>query len=122
MWRGGALLVAAVLLIGVGFVWYLNHGAAPNERPNQPSIASTDTTKPSAVANGNANSALPATNSLVESVTLRSGWDQSLDQQITEADESVQQAKSLGNASDDLIDQLDKQLVSFRQEVEANSL
>ncbi len=122
MWRGGALAAAAVFLIGTGVVWYLNHGAAPNGRPDQPSIASTDTTKPPVIPNRKINDALPAPTSLADSATASTGWDQSLDQQITEADESVQSAKSPGNASDDLIDQLDKQLVSFRQEVEANSL
>jgi hypothetical protein len=66
--------------------------------------------------------AIPSSDSIASAAATPSGWDQTLDQQISEVDESVQSAKTLGNASDDLIDQLDKQLVSFRQEVEANSL
>jgi hypothetical protein len=122
MWRGGVLAAAAVFLIGVGFVWRLNHDAAPSDRPNQPSLASTDRAMPSAAPNKTTNDSLPVQNSVANSAAVSTGWDQSLDQQISEADESVQNARSLGNASDDLIEQLDKQLVSFRQEVEANSL
>ena len=121
-WRAGALLAAAVLLIGVGFVWYVNYGAAPNDRPNQsPVLSSGIAESPNAPA-AKANDAIPSSDSVASAAATPSGWDQTLDQQISEVDESVQSAKTLGNASDDLIDQLDKQLVSFRLEVEANSL
>jgi hypothetical protein len=122
MWRGGALAAAAVFLIGVGLAWYQNHGGVPNERPNQPSVAYTDTGKAPALANSKTNDAISKPNSVATSAAASIGWDQSLDQQISEAGQIVQNAKTLSDASDDLIDQLDKQLVSFRQEVEANSL
>jgi hypothetical protein len=128
MWRGGALLAAAVLLIGVGFIWYVNHGAELIARPNQPRAPAPAGRLPSGIAKSSdaavpkTNDALPSPSSVANAAATPSGWDQTLDQQISEADESVQNAKTLGNASDDLIDQLDKQLVSFRQEVEANSL
>jgi hypothetical protein len=122
IWRGGALLAAAVLLIGVGLAWYLNHSGALNERPNQPAAASSGLAKSPDVSPTKANDALPAPNSVATTAATPAGWDQSLDQQISEADESVQNARTLGDASDDLIDQLDKQLVSFRQDVESNPL
>ncbi len=121
-WRAGKLLAAAVLLIGVGFVWYLNHGAAPNERPNQPSGPSSGIAKSPDAPASKTNDAIASSDSVAIAAATPSDWDQTLDQQISEVDESVQSAKTLGNAGDDLIDQLDKQLVSFRQEVEANSL
>jgi hypothetical protein len=120
VWRGGALLAAAVLLIGVGLAWYLNHAGAVNERPNQPAVGSNGLVKSTDVPPARATDALPAPNSVASTAATPTGWDQSLDQQISEADESVQSAKTLGNASDDLIDQLDKQLVSFRKDVESN--
>jgi hypothetical protein len=120
VWRGGALLAAAVLLIGVGFIWYVNYGAARNDLPNQP--GSSGIVRSSDAPTPKVNEAAPSPSSVANSDATPSGWDQTLDQQISEADENVQAAKTLGNASDDLIDQLDKQLVSFRQEVEANSL
>jgi hypothetical protein len=67
-----------------------------------------------------ANSKSP-TPTLAASAT-NSGWDQSLDDQITEADDSVRTAETLGSRGDDQIEQLDRELVSFRQDVEASSL
>ena len=122
IWRGGALLAAAVLLIGVGLASYLNHAGALNERPNQPAVSSNGLVKSTDIPPAKANDTLKAPNSVATTAVTPAGWDQSLDQQISEADESVQSAKTLGNASDDLIDQLDKQLVSFRQDVESNPL
>ena len=122
VWRSGAVLAAAVLLIGVGFVWYVNHGAAPNERPNQSPLLSSGIAQSLEAPASKTNDPIPSSDSVASATAMPSGWDQTLDQQISEADENVQAAKTLGNASDDLIDQLDKQLVSFRQEVEANSL
>ena len=121
-WRAGGLLAAAVLLIGVGFIWYVNHGAPLNELPNQPAAMSGEIAKSPDAPTAKTNGAIPSSDSVANAAATPSGWDQTLDEQISEADKSVQNAKTLGNASDDLIDQLDKQLVSFRQEVEANSL
>jgi hypothetical protein len=135
LWRRGGLL-AATLLIGLGIAWCVNRGSADKpagalpgganmivtHRPEKPAggdVASPKSEKP-AVVQSPATSKSP-TPTLAASAT-NSGWDQSLDDQITEADDSVRTAETLGSRGDDQIEQLDRELVSFRQDVEASSL
>jgi hypothetical protein len=135
LWRGGALL-AASLLIGIGIAWYVNQGAAhheagavldrnmiaahPAKKPAGGDAAKPKSDTPAAVVKSQRTSESPIP-TLAASAT-KSEWDQSLDDQISEADDSVRTAGTLGSRSDDQIEQLDRQLASFRQEVEANSL
>jgi hypothetical protein len=136
LWRGGALL-AASLLVGICLTWYVNWGGADNKAGDVPGgsnmiaanraekraggdTASPKNDRPAAIVKPQGTSESPAP-TLAASAT-NSTWDQSLDDQISEADDSVRTAETLASRSDDQIEQLDRQLTSFRQEVEASSL
>jgi hypothetical protein len=135
LWRGGALL-AASLLIGIGITWYVDRGGADNKAGNVPGGSNMIVTHPAEKpASGDAASPKTEKRTVVQSPpngkspaptlaasATKSEWDQSLDDQISEADDSVRTAETLASRSDDQIEQLDRQLTSFRQEVEASSL
>jgi hypothetical protein len=104
LWRGGALL-AATLLLGLGITWYANRGAGLIDQRGLPHDGSAEIVKQPAVK--------PAGSA---------GWDQGIDQQISQADESARPSEMLDSREDHSIDELDRQLTSFRQEVEATSL
>jgi hypothetical protein len=135
LWHDGALL-AATLLIGLGITWYLNRSAFDNKAGALPDgsnmivvhpaekpvggVTKPTNDKPAALVKSPGPSESPSL-TLAASAT-KSVWDQSLDDQISAADDNVRTAETLGSRSDDQIEQLDRQLASFRQEVEASSL
>jgi hypothetical protein len=121
LWQGGALL-AATLLIGVSVAWYANrgqeNGSLVTPRNGSDFVVEHPDTMPSAKANGAATEPIK----IADNSSGNSGWDQTLDQQIAQVDDSVVSAGTLANRGDDSIEQLGQQLTSFRQEVEKDSL
>jgi hypothetical protein len=111
---GLAAALAASLLIGVSIYWMSDHGAAPSGVP--PTADQTVTTqgvKPSAAAVAQ-NPAVPAAGDLQ--------WDDSFDQQIAEAGQSVALAQSDLAHAFDASDLVRYQLYQTEQEFEKNKL
>lgn len=120
MWRGVGFLAAA-LLIGAGVVWYIHRGDENGNGPNGANgIVGIPVKQPA--KNGSVDSINSVVADSSDKDSTKSGWDQSLDEQIAQAGETVRSAPLLASSGDEQIDQLDQQLATFSQEIAANSL